>query len=297
MNHHSALQAGNARRHSLDPQIKIKERTSITIMTVAAKGYTTLNFTPEQDPCDRIMKRPVIHLTIRSNAILLAFFLLSISSLKSQTWKWGTVTDVDGNVYRTVIIGHFEWMAENLKTTSYNNGSVIPNITDSIAWTGLSSGAYCWYGNDERNAQTYGALYNWYAVNTGMLCPYGWRVPSDEDWKYLEGCADTRYGIGDTVWDKTGGRGNAAGQRLKSKSGWSSGGNGGDDFAFSALPGGERCSHGRFFIGGRSGFWWSSSEFDASGAWYRNMIYGLEEMFRNTHPKWMGFSIRCVRNK
>lgn len=244
------------------------------------------------------MKQLIAFLNIHVRTIiLLSYSLLSISSLKSQILKCGTVTDIDGNVYHTVIIGNYEWMAENLKTTTYQNGSKIPNINDSIAWTGLSEGAYCWYDKNESNAKTYGALYNWYAVNTGKLCPDGWRVPADEDWKFLEGYVVTKYGIGTTVWDESGGRGNDAGQQLKKSSGWSSGGNGRNDFGFSALPGGERCSHGRFFLAGRSGFWWSSTAYDESSAWYRNIIYSLEDIFRNTHPKWMGFSIRCLRDK
>ncbi|MCK9423512.1 MAG: hypothetical protein M0Q38_13030 [Bacteroidales bacterium] len=229
--------------------------------------------------------------------ILSSYFLLGISSLKGQTPDSGTVTDIDGNAYHTVVIGNFEWMAENLKTTSWNNNTKIPNIIDSIAWIGLTIGAYCWYNNDESNAKTYGALYNWYAVNTGRLCPEGWRVPSDEEWKLLEGYVDTQYGRCDTIWDDSGGRGNDAGQRLKKSSGWSSGGIGKDDFGFSALPGGERCSNGRFFLEGRSGFWWSSTGYDESGAWYRNMIYSLDDIFRLIHPKWMGFSVRCLRDK
>ena len=229
--------------------------------------------------------------------VLSSYFLLILSFIIAQTPENRTVTDIDGNVYRTVIIGNYEWMAENLKTTTYSTGIKIPNITDSITWKGLTNGAYCWYSNDEKNAKTYGALYNWHAVNTGILCPGGWRVPSDEEWKFLEGYVDTQCGVGDPIWDKSGGRGKDAGQRLKKCTGWSSNGNGSDDFGFSALPGGERCSNGRFFVAGRSGFWWTSTEYGEYDAWYRNMIYGLEEMFRNTHPKWMGFSIRCVRNK
>ncbi|MCX6246244.1 MAG: hypothetical protein NTW10_00785 [Bacteroidetes bacterium] len=209
----------------------------------------------------------------------------------------GTVTDIDGNVYRTVATGSYEWTAENLKTTSYNNGTKIPDITDSIEWTNLTTGGYCWYKNDETNKKTYGALYNWYAVNTGRLCPDGWRVPTDNEWKNLEGNSDSGFGQGDPVWDNFGGRGHDAGLRLKATSGWSSGGSGTDDIGFCALPGGERCSKGRFFVAGRSGFWWSSTEYGASGALYRNMIYGMEDINRNIHPKWMGFSIRCLRDK
>jgi uncharacterized protein (TIGR02145 family) len=228
--------------------------------------------------------------------LIIAMTLPGMSSLKAQP-RCGTVTDIDGNVYRTVVIGNYLWMVENLKTTSYDNGTKIPNITDSIVWTDLTTGAYCWYRNDTSYAKTYGALYNWYAVNTGRLCPDGWRVPADTAWKDLEGNADTRFGRGDPVWDEQGGRGQDAGMRLKATSGWSTGGSGTDDTGFSARPGGERCSKGRFFVAGRSGFWWTSSGYTESIAWYRNIIYGLEDIYRNLHPKWMGFSVRCIRDK
>jgi uncharacterized protein (TIGR02145 family) len=83
-------------------------------------------------------------------------------------------------------------MAENLKTTRYNNGTEIPFVEGNSNWSGLNSAAYCWYDDNKSNANVnaYGALYNWFAVNTDYLCPYGWRVPSDEDWKYLEGSAN-----------------------------------------------------------------------------------------------------------
>lgn len=229
--------------------------------------------------------------------LIIVMTLPGMSSLKAQIPGRETVTDKDGNVYCTVIIGNYLWMVENLKTTSYNNGTKIPNITDSIIWTGLTTGAYCWYHNDDRNAKTYGALYNWYAVNTGKLCPDGWRVPTDKEWKNLEGNADSRFGRDDSVWDMQGGRGQDAGIRLKATSGWNSDGSGTDKIGFSALPGGERCSKGRFFVAGRSGFWWSSSENNDSIAWYRNIIYGLDDIYRNIHPKWMGFSVRCLRDK
>lgn len=230
-------------------------------------------------------------------AILSLIVLQSTLSPKAQVLKNDSMTDINGNAYRTVVIGKYEWMADNLKTTTYSDGTKIPNVTDSILWTGLTIGAYCWYNNNENNANTYGALYNWHAVGTGRLCPNGWRVPSDEEWKYLEGAADSRYGSGDPIWDKFAGRGFDAGQRLKTKSGWSFGGSGTDDFGFSALPGGERCSYGRFFIMGKSGFWWSRTENDSTSAWYRNIIYGVEDVNRLIHPKWMGFSVRCLREK
>jgi uncharacterized protein (TIGR02145 family) len=129
-----------------------------------------------------------------------------------------------------------------------------------------------------------GVLYNWYAVNTDNLCPNGWRVPSDEEWKYLEGYSDTQFGVGDTVWNKIGMRGYDAAHQLKASSGWYSGRNGTDNFGFSALPAGKRLSrNGRFFIIGRNGFWWSSTQNGASTAWYRSIIYAFENVSRGYH--------------
>jgi uncharacterized protein (TIGR02145 family) len=97
-----------------------------------------------------------------------------------------TVKDQDSNTYKTVIIEDQIWMAENLKTTKYNDGTPIPLVTNSTAWSLLNSGAYCWYNNDSTNKDTYGALYNWYAVATDKLCPTGWYVPTDEEWVVLQ---------------------------------------------------------------------------------------------------------------
>ncbi|MCK5521433.1 MAG: fibrobacter succinogenes major paralogous domain-containing protein, partial [Candidatus Marinimicrobia bacterium] len=104
------------------------------------------------------------------------------------------MTDIDGNTYKVVKIANQIWMAENLKVTKYRDGTVIPDVTDAGAWTGLSTGAYCFYNNDANNAETYGALYNWYAVNGNTidtsrifeLAPEGWHVPTDAEWKELE---------------------------------------------------------------------------------------------------------------
>ena len=96
-----------------------------------------------------------------------------------------TATDIDGNVYHTVTIGTQIWMVENLKTTRYNDGSPIPFVTDSSSWSNLTTPGYCWYNNDTTNKNTYGALYNWFAVNTGKLAPTGWHVPTDDEWTTL----------------------------------------------------------------------------------------------------------------
>ena len=115
-------------------------------------------------------------------AVLVAVILLMVTGCK-KTDEPETVTDIDGNVYKTVVIGTQTWMAENLKTKLYNNGDLIPDVTSEIEWDGLGTDAFCWYNNDQQTYKaTYGALYNWYAVNTGKLWPAGWHVPSDAEW-------------------------------------------------------------------------------------------------------------------
>jgi uncharacterized protein (TIGR02145 family) len=228
--------------------------------------------------------------------IFLFCFLCSISSLRSQTEKSGTVSDIDGNLYRTVAIGKYLWMAENLRTTSWSDHTGIPYVEGNVSWAGLDSAGYCWYDDDKSKSGTFGALYNWFAVNRGNLCPDGWRVPSHNEWKYLEGYVDSLYNIGNPVWNNTGLRGFNAGKRLKAASGWRLGGNGTDDFGFSALPAGERLNSFNNTLGS-SGFWWSSTEESESGAWYRSMIYAFDNLSRDRHPKRMGFSVRCIRDK
>ncbi len=221
-----------------------------------------------------------------------SIFILTDCHNRSES---NTVKDIDGNIYRTVDIGRYSWMAENLKTTRYNNGTEIPLVTEQTVWIRLKSGAYSPYNNDKSYTDSYGLLYNWFTVNTGKLCPEGWRVPTDEEWKEMEGNADTKHGIGDTIWNKPGLRGFDAGQRLRAASGWRPGVPGTDDLGFSALPGGEHLT--RFFAGGSSGFWWTSSEASDKSAWYRSLIYSFQEVARDTHPKRMGFSVRCIRGK
>lgn len=195
----------------------------------------------------------------------------------------GTITDADGNTYNTIWINGRQWMKENLKTTKYNNGTSIPNVTDNGAWGGLSTPAYCWYNNDQPTyGNTYGALYNWYAVNTGNLCPAGWHVPTDAEWTAL-----TDYVGGASI----------AGTKLKATSGWNSGGNGTDDFGFSALPGGyRRNGDGTFLSVGSRGYWWSSTESDAASAWSRRVAYDYGSVDRGYGSKRYGFSVRCVRD-
>jgi len=119
----------------------------------------------------------------KGNVKLFSALLFCIGLTECHT---NSLKDIDGNSYKTVTIGSQVWMAENLKTTKYNDGTSIPMIPENNAWTGLTSPAFSWYNNDStENKKTYGALYNWYTVNTNKLCPTGWHVPADAEWMTL----------------------------------------------------------------------------------------------------------------
>ncbi|MBK8503768.1 MAG: fibrobacter succinogenes major paralogous domain-containing protein [Saprospiraceae bacterium] len=107
-------------------------------------------------------------------------------SLTSGVAFEGDVTDIDGNLYRTIKIGTQEWMAENLRTTRYTNGEMISKVNNSTTWPNANYGAWCWYDTSSTYELPYGKLYNWYAVNDGRgLCPTGWHEPTDAEWTTL----------------------------------------------------------------------------------------------------------------
>ena len=144
-------------------------------------------------------------------------------------WIEGTlkgVSDADGNFYKIVTIGTQTWMAENLKTTKYNDGTDIPYVTDYSTWLGLKTGAYCWPKNDFNNKDIYGGLYNWYTISTGKLCPKGWHIPSYEEWT--------------TLIDYLGGEGVAGGKmKTTGTTYWATPNRGATNLSgFSALPSG-----------------------------------------------------------
>ena len=194
------------------------------------------------------------------------------------------ITDADGNMYTSVTIGNQEWMTENLKTTKYSDGSTIPKVTDVKQWESLKTGAWCHYDNDNQYEITYGKLYNWYAVNTGKLCPTGWHVPSDPEWTVLMDYLSDN-GLREAV-------------ALKSRSGWDYNGNGTDDYGWNALPGSGRIYYGFNYIGGL-GYWWSSTvsyQSPTVRAQSIKLSYGHEEVFREDHNNYFGFSVRCLKN-
>jgi uncharacterized protein (TIGR02145 family) len=198
---------------------------------------------------------------------------------KTITFNFIACTDGDNNNYSTVEIGTQVWMAENLKTTKFNDGTDIPLVTDNAAWNALSTPGFCWYNNDEAsNKDTYGALYNFFTVNIGKLCPDGWHVPSDE-----EGTVLKTYLGGEDV----------AGDKLKA-SGISWLGTGTNESGFTALSGGGRNSSFGFFDIGLAGGWWTSSEFSSTSAYYMYMQCGNSALFSFQSFEIDGHSIRCI---
>ncbi len=193
-----------------------------------------------------------------------------------------SVVDVDGNLYNTVIIGTQIWTKENLKTTKYNDNTPIPYVP--VDWNNLTTPAFCYYNNDINNKDTYGVLYDWHAVNTGLLCPTDWHVPTSSEVASLT----TLLG-GESV----------AGGKLK-ESGtthWNfpnSGAN--NETGFTALPGGYRRNTPEYNGIGTIGIWWTSTESGSTSAWCIQMVSGNDDAGQGPIGKTQGLSVRCVKN-
>lgn len=201
--------------------------------------------------------------------------------------KIETVTDIDGNVYRTVTIGKQVWMAENLKVTHYRDGTLIPNVYDNDRWPHAKNGAYCMVDNDSTEYKdTYGLLYNFYAVNNSRgLSPEGMHVPTAIEWRklieYLGGndvAGGKMKDISSNLWKiPTPGSSNESG--------------------FSGLPAGGR---GRLGSAGDVGYyatWWSSTSYDSIYAWHWGLYSDKNNIRFNPGHKASGFSVRCVKDQ
>ncbi len=215
-----------------------------------------------------------------------------------------TVTDIDGNTYNTVQIGTQCWMKENLKTTTYQNGTLIPNVTDAGVWSNLISGAYVWYYNDISWKDLYGALYNWYAtVDTNGLCPTGWHVPTHDEWTALtDFIGGTRSPHGNElkscrqVDSPLGGDCNITDSTDYQRWNEHDTNYGTDDYGFSGFPGGVRYDWGGWDDIGDVGYWWSSSEANINPAWYRYLYYSYGSVGVYYYSKKRGHSVRCLRD-
>jgi len=218
--------------------------------------------------------------------VFMGFVLFFISGCKKDSGgnSANTVKDIDGNVYHTVTIGTQVWMVENLKVTHYRNGDPIEHVTDQYGGT-PKTGDYFDYENDGTKANTYGRLYNWYAIaESPVITPEGWHVPSDAEWT--------------TLIDYLGGE-SIAGGKLK-ESGithWKTPNTGAtNETGFTALPVGYRDQYGIFAFLGDHGSFWSTSESDANTAWFRFLSYNDSKVVRGSDKKTIGFAVRCIKD-
>jgi len=217
---------------------------------------------------------------------LRSFTTIEISPIVFNTdLTYGTVSDVDDNSYKTIVIGTQTWMAENLKTTKYNDGTPIPNVTADSIWDNLTSPAYCWLFYDESSFKyMYGAIYNYFTVSTGKLCPAGWHVSTPADWDTLAnylGETDYHGGISD-VGGKMKETGTAHWKSPNSGATNSSG--------FTGLPGG--CNYFPRLEAGGQGRWWCSGPYCPS----KRLHYDSNILDGASCNAQCGYSVRCVKD-
>ncbi len=214
-----------------------------------------------------------------------------------QVGSVGSFTDSrDSNVYQTITIGSQVWMAENLKYLPSVVGPSTGSVTTAFNYVYGYDGTDVTAAKATTNYNTYGVLYNWTAAMASStssitnpsgvqgICPAGWHLPSDAEWTqltdYLEGASvagDKLKEIGATHW-------------YTSNEGVT------NETGFTALPGGYRYDYGSFYNIGYYGYWWSATETSTSNAWHRNMYYSYSSVYRGSHNKAVGFSVRCVRD-
>ena len=198
---------------------------------------------------------------------------------------YGSVSDIDGNTYKTIQIGNQIWMAENLKTTKYNDDEAIPLVTDNSTWSNLTTHGYSWYNNSSvAYKDVYGALYNWYTVASGKLCPAGWHVFTQTELNTLK----TQLGGGTDVGGKMK---EAETTHWASPSDLST-----NESGWTGLPGGRRNDEGIFTSIGFGGYWWSATEFSATTAVDAMLYYDFMFLDSNNFRKMNGMSVRCVKD-
>jgi uncharacterized protein (TIGR02145 family) len=213
---------------------------------------------------------------------------------KTITFNFIACADGDNNMYSVVELGTQIWMAENLKTTVFNNQTPISIVTNNTTWSTLSTPAYCWYSNNGATYKSiYGAMYNWFAVNTGNLCPTGWHIPTDGEFNTLE----LYLGMPAAQVYLLGWRGTDHGSQLKSTSGWSGSGNGTNASGFSALSGGYRhVTDGSFSDLTNLSYWWTPTADGATTAWYRRLDGNNNGVYRAITERRAGMYVRCVHD-
>jgi len=206
--------------------------------------------------------------------------------------EYGTVTDIEGNSYKTVKIGTQEWMAENLRTKKYRNGETITNLSGDTTWMKITTGAYCNYDYNNDNPSIYGRYYNWYAVNDGRnIAPTGWHVPTDIEWTIL-----TTYLGGDNV----------AGLKLQ-ESGrsthWWFNTNATNESGFTAIGAGFVGDPNEAVLDGTIlgiwvyAYWWTSTENNSTEAKCRCISMNSNNIVsKYSKLKGYGYSMRCIKD-
>jgi uncharacterized protein (TIGR02145 family) len=261
----------------MGPHIFITNQGEFTIQTCATGNYIIRGYDTSNPDPDSIKVSDFVPVQVENSGA-------ATGNILACTPIFVTVTDIDGNVYVTVLIGDQWWMAENLKTTRFADGSVIPNVTDNAAWTQLSTPAWCNYDNSLANDLVYGKIYNGYTVSDPRnVCPAGWHAPTDAEWTIL-----TNF-LGGT---------DVAGGKMKTTTGWQSPNTDAtNESNFSGLPGGYRgAGSGAFVFVGDNGHWWSSTENAPTTAWNRRLHYTNGFAPSSFTNKQNGYSVRCAKD-
>jgi uncharacterized protein (TIGR02145 family) len=204
---------------------------------------------------------------------------------KSAVMFYGTMKDQDSNVYKTVKIGTQVWMAENLRTTIYSDGTPIHNETDNKTFHTLTMGAYCNYNNEQANGDSFGHLYNWYAVSScHKIAPEGWHVPTENDWAVLACYLGGNNVAGGKL--KETGQCHWTGTNVQAS----------DIYGFSAIPAGSRAEMGEFCFYGVAAYWWSATQFSDKSAILRGCDNNTCSLSVNSYNKEYGFSVRLIKD-
>ena len=239
------------------------------------------------------MKR-TIYLLATSILIVVGIMSCTKEEVATSTPEYGSMTDVQGNTYKTVKIGNQWWMAENLKVTVFNDktpiNAIAENAADSI-WENASKAAFCIYDT------TLGALYNWNVINNiKIVAPKGWHIPSDDEWKTLE----KTIGMETADLEKTAWRGTNEADKLLAKYKAPTESElyafGTNESGFSALFAGCRLFSGAINQEKNTAFWWTSTPSTGNEAWYRYIDANQKKIFRQHTYTNYGFSIRCIKD-
>ncbi len=291
---------------SYNKQIKWDDNITENVKIELLKGGSTIKEIEASIPSSGTYNWLIpVDLTAANN------YAIKISSINnanisdtSETFEiFGKIYDIEGNTYRIVKIGNQWWMRENLRVAHYSDFTAITKISSNVTWDNLAyyDAAYCYYNNDSATyASTFGVLYTWaaamkmqYLPNNQGVCPSGWHIPTDDEYKTLE----IELGMGASIANNTGWRGANEGEKLKSIDFWTgTSSQFTNSSKFNAYPAGIRSNNGLFYYTGEYTYFWTSSHSGLYDAWCRGLYYGYTTINRNIYPVTYGRSVRCLKN-